>query len=107
MLLTGNQLKAARALAEVEQQQLADVAGVHVNTIRKMEAKGAGLITSAADVLRKVQAAMESFGVVFINGGEPGVKLASTAPASNGKAVRKRATRKPSDDMALPAYAAA
>jgi transcriptional regulator with XRE-family HTH domain len=75
MLLIGNQIKAARALAGVEQQELADAAKVHVNTIRKMEAKGRDEITSAADVLRRVQLALEKFGVEFINGDQPGIRL--------------------------------
>jgi DNA-binding XRE family transcriptional regulator len=38
-LVTGNQLKAARALAGVDQQQVADAAEVNVSTIRNMEAR--------------------------------------------------------------------
>jgi transcriptional regulator with XRE-family HTH domain len=77
MLIIGNQLKAARALAGVDQQTLADVAGVHVNTIRKMESKGTAEITSAADLVRRVQRAMEQLGVEFTNDGQPGVRLAA------------------------------
>lgn len=75
MLVTGNQLKAARALIEMEQGALADAAGVHVNTIRKMEAKATGELTSGADVVRKVQMALEAAGVEFLNHGRPGVRL--------------------------------
>ncbi len=75
MLLIGNQLKAGRMLAEIDQQELADAASVHVNTIRKMEAKGRAEITSAADVLRRVQSALERFGVEFLDEGHPGVRL--------------------------------
>jgi hypothetical protein len=82
MLLIGNQLKAARALADVEQQELADAAAVHVNTIRKMEAKGRSEITSAVDVLRRVQSALEAVGIEFTNGGQPGVRLKNPATAS-------------------------
>ncbi len=98
MLLIGNQLKAARALADVEQQELADAASVHVNTIRKMEAKGRSEITSAADVLRRVQSALERFGVEFTNEAKPGVRLAdqSAAPAApRKKAVQHKAAAKP------------
>jgi transcriptional regulator with XRE-family HTH domain len=83
MLLIGNQIKAARALAGVEQQELADAARVHVNTIRKMEAKAREEITSAADVLRRVQSALERFGVEFINGNQPGVRLKAAPLADN------------------------
>lgn len=78
MLVTGNQLKAARALSGVEQADLAARADVHVNTIRKMEAKGAAEITSGADVVRRVQAALEAAGVEFLNHGRPGVRLRGT-----------------------------
>ena len=56
-LATGNQLKAARALAGVDQQEVADNAGVNVNTIRNMEARGAKPITSSAVTVRNVQLA--------------------------------------------------
>jgi transcriptional regulator with XRE-family HTH domain len=82
MLIIGNQLKAARALIGIEQQELADAAKVHVNTIRKMEAKGLAEITSAADVLRRVQHALEAAGVEFTNGDQPGVRLRRPAPSA-------------------------
>lgn len=75
MLVTGNQLKAARALLGVEQADLATRADVHVNTIRKMEAKGAATLTSGVDIVHKVQAALEAVGVEFLNHGRPGVRL--------------------------------
>ena len=59
-LATGNQLKAARALAGVNQQEVADTAGVNVNTIRNMEARGAKPITSSAVTVRNVQLALEA-----------------------------------------------
>ena len=75
MLATGNQLKAARALARVDQQQVADSAGVNVNTIRNMEARGAEPITSSALTVRKVQLALEALGIEFLNHTQPGVRL--------------------------------
>jgi transcriptional regulator with XRE-family HTH domain len=99
MLLIGNQLKAGRALAGIEQQELADAANVHVNTIRKMEAKAREEITSAADVLRRVQSALERAGVEFTNGSQPGVRLreaphhrdaASTSKQSAGSKAPSR-----------------
>jgi transcriptional regulator with XRE-family HTH domain len=97
MLLIGNQLKAARALAEVEQQELADAASVHVNTIRKMEAKGRSEITSAADVLRRVQTALERLGVEFTNGERPGVRLRDpgAVPATAAGGASKRTVGPP------------
>jgi transcriptional regulator with XRE-family HTH domain len=74
-LTTGNQLKAARALAGVDQQQVADSAGVNVNTIRNMEARGAKPITSSAVTVRSVQLALEALGIEFLNHAQPGVRL--------------------------------
>jgi transcriptional regulator with XRE-family HTH domain len=73
-LTTGNQLKAARALAGVDQQHVADSAKVNVNTIRNMEARGGEPITSSAVTIRRVQVALEALGVEFLNH-TPGVRL--------------------------------
>jgi DNA-binding XRE family transcriptional regulator len=75
MLTTGNQLKAARALAGVDQKTLAAAASVNVTTIVAMEAKGSELLTSGLDTIRKVMAVLESRGVEFLNHGQPGVRL--------------------------------
>ena len=81
-LATGNQLKAARALAEMDQEALASEAGVNVNTIRNMEACRGELITSGAVTVRNVQVVLESRGVEFLNHGQPGVRLKAGATAS-------------------------
>jgi hypothetical protein len=79
-LVTGNQLKAARALAGVDQQQVADAARVNVNTIRNMEARGVEAITSGAVIVRNVQMALEFCGIEFLNHGQPGVRLRDPTP---------------------------
>jgi transcriptional regulator with XRE-family HTH domain len=77
MLKTGNQIKAARALADLNQTQLAEAAGVNVNTIRSMEGRGNDVLVSGLDTVMKVQKALEDAGVSFIpeNGGGHGVRL--------------------------------
>ncbi|RVD16277.1 hypothetical protein EN833_08465 [Mesorhizobium sp. M4B.F.Ca.ET.190.01.1.1] len=75
MLTTGNQLKAARALVGMEQQEAASAAGVHVNTIRSMEAAGPSAIAGRAQNVQSVQRALESAGIEFLNHGSPGVRL--------------------------------
>ncbi|WP_104823875.1 helix-turn-helix transcriptional regulator [Rhizobium sp. NXC24] len=75
MLTTGNQLKAARALAGVEQKDVAERAGVNVNTIRNMEAAGAGQIAGRAQNVQMVQRVLEEAGIEFLNHGQPGVRL--------------------------------
>lgn len=77
MLTTGNQLKAARALIGKEQKETADAAGVHVNTIRSMEAAGSAPIAGRAQNVQAVQRALEEAGVEFLNHGNPGVRLRS------------------------------
>ena len=76
MLTTGNQLKAARALIGVEQKEIADAAGVHVNTIRSMEAAGMSSISGRAQNVQAVQRVLEERGIEFLNHGHPGVRLA-------------------------------
>ncbi|RVN58481.1 helix-turn-helix transcriptional regulator [Sinorhizobium meliloti] len=75
MLTTGNQLKAARALAGLEQKDVAEKAGVNVNTIRNMEAAGAGQIAGRAQNVQNVQRVLEQEGIAFLNHGQPGVRL--------------------------------
>jgi transcriptional regulator with XRE-family HTH domain len=98
-LATGNQLKAARALAGVNQQQVADSAGLNVNTIRNMEARGTKPITSSAVTVRNVQLALEALGIEFLNHTRPGVRLSipserSVEIAGDSKAGVKAGRRK-------------
>ncbi|MCB4770477.1 helix-turn-helix transcriptional regulator [Ancylobacter sp. Lp-2] len=81
MLTTGNQLKAARALAGLDQSALADMARLNVNTIRNMESSGNGPIAGRASNVQAIQRALEAAGVEFLNHGRPGVRLAK--PSTN------------------------
>jgi transcriptional regulator with XRE-family HTH domain len=93
VLVTGNQLKAARALAGVDQQEVADAAGVNVNTIRNMEARGANPITSSAVTVRNVQLALEAIGIEFLNHAQPGVRLRTPGRAVHLSQKRSEANR--------------
>jgi hypothetical protein len=75
MNLTGNHLKAARALAELDQEGLSELSGVSINTVRNMEACGAEAIGGYASTREKVQTALEGLGIEFMNGDKPGVRL--------------------------------
>lgn len=79
MLTTGNQLRAARALVNMDQGGLAKAAGVNINTISSMEKKAEATLTSGLDVVRRVQVALEAAGVEFLNHGRPGVRLKNEA----------------------------
>jgi transcriptional regulator with XRE-family HTH domain len=69
MLLMGNQLKAARALAGLSQIQLVKAANVNVTTISAMERKGAKSLTSGIDTAHKITLALEAAGVELMGGG--------------------------------------
>ena len=75
-MITGLQLRAARALLRWTAQDLADAARLGVATVRRAEAvDGTPSLTEAnAAALRS---ALEAAGVAFIdeNGGGPGVRL--------------------------------
>lgn len=75
MLTTGNQLKAARALAGLDQGELARRAGVNINTIGAMEKRGSEMLSSGLDKITAVMRALEDAGIEFLNHGQPGVRL--------------------------------
>lgn len=79
-MLTPAQLRAARALLGIDQRTLADLAGVSLPTIQRMEASE-GFVRGMIDTLTKVVAALEFAGVELIgenavsHGGGRGVRL--------------------------------
>lgn len=77
MAVTGEQIRAGRALARWEQTDLARNAEISVETIRRLEAVR-GPVSANVKTLDAIEAAFRSAGVVFINpnGGGPGVRLA-------------------------------
>jgi len=67
-LLTSAQLRAARALLGLDQKALADLAGVSLPTIQRMEAS-IGNVRGVVDTLTKVVEALERSGVELIGDG--------------------------------------
>jgi transcriptional regulator with XRE-family HTH domain len=101
MDLTGNHLRAARALVGLAQEGLSERSGVSINTIRNMEACADQPIGGFASTRDKVQRALEGLGIEFTNGTSPGVRLmrrsGEGASASKGAAgARASARSKPS-----------
>jgi transcriptional regulator with XRE-family HTH domain len=93
MDLTGNHVKAARALLGIDQEHLSELSGVSINTIRTQEASGDQPIAGYASTRDKVQRALEALGIEFTNGGAPGVRLVKRGkrPAQDARASdRKR-----------------
>jgi transcriptional regulator with XRE-family HTH domain len=64
-MITAAQLRAARALAGIDQRQLAQKSGLSVPTIQRMEASD-GVIRGNVDSLMKLIDALESAGIVLI-----------------------------------------
>jgi transcriptional regulator with XRE-family HTH domain len=91
MLLTADQLRAARALVRMDQLVLAQRANVSVETIKRLEGLEGRLASAKAGTLDKIRRALEVAGVEFTNGDSPGVKL---KPLGSGDVVRlKKAAR--------------
>ena len=78
-MITAAQMRAARALLGIDQQTLADLAGVSLPTIQRMEASE-GNVRGVVDTLTKVVAAFDLAGVELI--------AESTPSAGQGRGVR-------------------
>jgi transcriptional regulator with XRE-family HTH domain len=77
MLLTASQIRAARALLEWSQPQLAEAAGLSMMSIRRMEGPSGPGQRSAGNV-EAVRKALDDAGVIFISADDaagPGVRL--------------------------------
>jgi transcriptional regulator with XRE-family HTH domain len=79
-MITAAQLRAARALAGMDQKALAEAAGLSVPTIQRMEASD-GVVRGTVDSLTRLIVALDAAGVVLIGegavsgGGGRGVRL--------------------------------
>lgn len=73
-MITGSQIRMARAALKLGVRDLAKMAGVAPMTVSRLENDQSG---GYADTIRKIQSALESAGVIFIdqNGDGPGVRL--------------------------------
>jgi transcriptional regulator with XRE-family HTH domain len=85
-MITGEQVKAARKLLGWAQMTLGLEAGTHQQTVLKFE-RGEG--RAEGRTISAFQRALESGGVEFTNGGEPGVRLKNAAakPAASDEAA--------------------
>ena len=89
-MITASQLRAARALASIDQRQLAELAGLSLPTIQRMEASD-GVIRGNVDSLTKLIAALDAVGIELIgentvsHGGGRGVRLKAVATLRTGR----------------------
>jgi predicted transcriptional regulator len=84
-MMTAAQLRAARALLGIDQKTLAELAGVSLPTIQRMEASD-GNVRGVVDTLTKVIEALNAAGVELIGpnarseGGGRGVRFRDAQP---------------------------
>jgi transcriptional regulator with XRE-family HTH domain len=81
-MITAAQLRAARALAGLDQKAVAELSGLSVPTIQRMEASD-GVIRGNVDSLMKLTAALDAAGIELIGEG--------TASPSGGRGLRLKA----------------
>jgi transcriptional regulator with XRE-family HTH domain len=82
-MITSQQMRAARALLGIDQRQLAELAGLSMPTIQRMEASD-GQVRGVVDTLVKVIRALESNGIELIGEHAPS--------EGSGRGVRLRET---------------
>jgi len=80
-MITAEQLRAARAMLGMEQKRLAELSGLSVQTIQRMEASE-GTVRGQVDSLMKLIAALEAAGIVLIGEG--------AASTSGGRGIRMK-----------------
>jgi transcriptional regulator with XRE-family HTH domain len=79
-MITAAQMRAARALLGIDQRQLAEMAGLSVPTIQRMEASE-GIVRGMIETLTKLVEALDGAGIELIGdnvvstGGGRGVRL--------------------------------
>jgi transcriptional regulator with XRE-family HTH domain len=97
-MITAAQLRAARALAGIDQRELAERSELSVPTIQRMEASD-GVIRGNVDSLMKLIGALDALGIALIgegtasNDGGRGVRL-KQRPAPDGASNRNKPLRR-------------
>jgi predicted transcriptional regulator len=87
-MITAGQMRAARALLGIDQRKLAEMAGVSLPTIQRMEASE-GTVRGTIDSLTKVVEALNQAGIELIGDearsetGGRGVRLRRPAPVTS------------------------
>lgn len=87
-MITAAQIRAARALVSIDQRRLANLAGLSLPTIQRMEASD-GVVRGNVDSLMKLMGALEAAGVEFLAEG--------AASPAGGRGVRLKQTTSASD----------
>jgi transcriptional regulator with XRE-family HTH domain len=83
-MISAGQLRAARAMLGLDQKHLAELAGLSVPTIQRMEASD-GVIRGNVDSLMKLVHALEAAGIELI--------AAGAASMSGGRGIRLKSPK--------------
>jgi transcriptional regulator with XRE-family HTH domain len=67
-MITAGQMRAARALLQIDQRQLAEISGLSLPTIQRMEASD-GVIRGTIESLQKLITALNAAGIELIGEG--------------------------------------
>jgi transcriptional regulator with XRE-family HTH domain len=73
-MITGDQIRAGRALVRWSARELAEKAGLSLPTVQRLETAN-GVPATSVKTLTSIKAALEHAGVEFTNGDTPGVRL--------------------------------
>jgi len=74
IIITGSQIRAARALLSWSQRELSKKSRVAFGTVQRME-RFDGPVGSRTETLGKVVAVLEKAGIEFLNSESPGLRL--------------------------------
>ena len=84
-MITSAQMRAARALLGLDQKDLAELAGLSIPTIQRMEASD-GVVRSNVDSLMKLVGALDTAGIELIGDNAQSI--------SGGRGVRLKTSKK-------------
>lgn len=92
-MISGPQMRAARALLGIDQRRLAQLAGVSLPTVQRMETSDA-TVRGTVDTLMKVVEALENAGIELIGEG--------ARSETGGRGVRLRQATAPREGQPSP-----
>ncbi|MPT47940.1 MAG: XRE family transcriptional regulator [Sphingobium sp.] len=106
-MITAQQMRAARALLGIDQKQLAELAGLSLPTIQRMESSS-GQVRGMVDTLVKIVSALEKAGIELIGEHAPssglgrGVRYRTSSeghsPLASGSILYDRPASSPAGD---------
>jgi transcriptional regulator with XRE-family HTH domain len=97
-MMTGEQIRAARALARIDQMELARRSGVSAETIKRLE-RIRGPVEAHARTLRAIRQAFQEFGVEMVSEPDKSIGVRLSSPGSMAGAPAGDSPRQAPDDV--------